>query len=223
MPMKEIARELQGKAANLALRMPISWVNILAGPPVDGRRPHARRPHPVVPAVAGTQRPAADAQDERGRRPRRHRRLPAAAERTPRTGRRDRRSHHRRARPAGCASASTGPAGAVARLLPTILYFHGGGWVIGSLEGYDLRLPLSLRAHRLRRGRRRLPAGAGAQVPGRHRRRRRRLSLAVGGGRRASASTRRASSWRAIRRAARSPPCWPGWSATTAGRPACNG
>jgi acetyl esterase len=30
------------------------------------------------------------------------------------------------------------PAGSVARLLPTILYFHGGGWVIGSLEGYDL-------------------------------------------------------------------------------------
>jgi acetyl esterase len=39
MPVREIARELQGKAANLALRMPISWVNILAGPPVtvDGR------------------------------------------------------------------------------------------------------------------------------------------------------------------------------------------
>jgi len=30
------------------------------------------------------------------------------------------------------------PAGSVARLLPAILYFHGGGWVIGSLEGYDL-------------------------------------------------------------------------------------
>jgi len=30
------------------------------------------------------------------------------------------------------------PPGSVARLLPTILYFHGGGWVIGSLEGYDL-------------------------------------------------------------------------------------
>ena len=29
MPVREIARELQGKAANLALRMPISWVNIL--------------------------------------------------------------------------------------------------------------------------------------------------------------------------------------------------
>ena len=39
MSMKEIARELQGKVANLALRMPISWVNILAGAPVevDGR------------------------------------------------------------------------------------------------------------------------------------------------------------------------------------------
>lgn len=39
MPIKEIVRELQGKAANLALRMPISWINILAGPPVavDGR------------------------------------------------------------------------------------------------------------------------------------------------------------------------------------------
>ena len=30
------------------------------------------------------------------------------------------------------------PAGTVARLLPAILYFHGGGWVMGSLEGYDL-------------------------------------------------------------------------------------
>src|SRR5689334_9436181 len=39
MPMKEIVRELQGKATNLALRVPISWVNILAGAPVtvDGR------------------------------------------------------------------------------------------------------------------------------------------------------------------------------------------
>src|SRR3981081_4027462 len=39
MPMREIARELQGTAASLALRMPISWVNILSGPPVtvDGR------------------------------------------------------------------------------------------------------------------------------------------------------------------------------------------
>src|SRR5688572_31887663 len=39
MELKEFARQLQGKAANLALRMPISWVNLLAGAPitVDGR------------------------------------------------------------------------------------------------------------------------------------------------------------------------------------------
>ena len=39
MALKEIAREFQGKAAHLALRMPISWVNIITGPPaaVDGR------------------------------------------------------------------------------------------------------------------------------------------------------------------------------------------
>ena len=39
MPVKEIARELQGKAANLAVRLPIAWINILAGPPAtaDGR------------------------------------------------------------------------------------------------------------------------------------------------------------------------------------------
>src|ERR1700756_129045 len=39
MELTEIARELQGKAANAALRMPISWVNLLAGAPitVDGR------------------------------------------------------------------------------------------------------------------------------------------------------------------------------------------
>jgi acetyl esterase len=29
------------------------------------------------------------------------------------------------------------PAASVARLLPAILYFHGGGWTIGSLEAYD--------------------------------------------------------------------------------------
>ena len=63
------------------------------------------------------------------------RRLPARDGRPRRADRRDRRSHDRRARPAGCASASTARPAAVARLLPTILYFHGGGWMIGSLEG----------------------------------------------------------------------------------------
>ena len=39
MELREIARELQGTAANLALRIPIAWVNIRTGPPVtvDGR------------------------------------------------------------------------------------------------------------------------------------------------------------------------------------------
>src|ERR1700730_14345612 len=40
MPLKEIARELQGKAAKLPLRMPMPWVHVLAGPPVAvGGRP----------------------------------------------------------------------------------------------------------------------------------------------------------------------------------------
>ena len=30
------------------------------------------------------------------------------------------------------------PPATVARLLPAVLFFHGGGWVMGSLEGYDL-------------------------------------------------------------------------------------
>src|SRR6266851_937263 len=63
----------------------------------DGRRPHPRRPHPVVPAVAGAQRPGADRDHERGPCPRRVRRLPAPAGGQGRTGGRDPRPHHRRA------------------------------------------------------------------------------------------------------------------------------
>ncbi|MBS0550147.1 MAG: hypothetical protein JSR24_20515, partial [Proteobacteria bacterium] len=39
MEIAEIIRDVQGAVANLALRMPISWINILAGPSVtvDGR------------------------------------------------------------------------------------------------------------------------------------------------------------------------------------------
>ena len=40
--------------------------------------------------------------------------------------------------PAGRCIQPLPPAGTVARLLPAIFYFHGGGWVMGSLEGYDL-------------------------------------------------------------------------------------
>jgi len=137
MSMKEIAREIQGKVANLALRMPISWVNILAGPPiaVDGRTLDGRaqwflkllsysgqaamHTMSVVEAredydafmkmLGGHRAPVSSILD---------RTLPG---------------------PAGPMRIRIyRPVGSVARLLPTILYFHGGGWVIGSLEGYDL-------------------------------------------------------------------------------------
>ncbi len=136
MPMKEIVRELQGKAANLALRMPISWINILAGPPVtvdgrtlDGRTQWllqllARSGQPPIEKSSVTEaRSEYDAfMLEMGGR------LAPIGEMVDRivdgpTGRLRVRTYR--------------PAGAVARLLPTILYFHGGGWVMGTLEGYD--------------------------------------------------------------------------------------
>src|SRR5262249_19038534 len=136
MPMKEMVREARGAAANLALRLPISWVNILTGPPVtvDGRildtrtqwllQLLARRgPAPVesmraaearaevdafMPVLAGGAAPVGEILD---------RTVDTTA------GRLRVRLYR--------------PAGSVARLLPTILYFHGGGWTIGSLEAYD--------------------------------------------------------------------------------------
>src|SRR5215204_6023810 len=137
MEIGEIARELQGKAANLALRMPISWVNILAGPPVavdgrtlDGRTQWllqllARSGQPPIEKTTVTEaRLGYDAfMLEMGGR------AAPIGEMVDRTidgpaGRMRIRIYR--------------PAGTVARLLPAILYFHGGGWVMGSLEGYDL-------------------------------------------------------------------------------------
>jgi acetyl esterase len=137
MQMKEIARELQGTAANLALRMPISWVNILAGPPVtvdgrtldtrtqwflqllarSGQKPlhalglvEARREFDIFQSImGGSPAPVGEIVDRIITGP---------------SGRMRVRLYR--------------PADSVARLLPAILYFHGGGWVIGSLEGYDL-------------------------------------------------------------------------------------
>jgi acetyl esterase len=136
MAVKEIARELQGKAANLALRMPISWVNILTGSPVtvDGRTLDARAQWFLQLLKQSGQKPmhqltVAHARSEYdsvmpmlGGKPQ------LVSEIVDRTidG------------PAGRLRVRLyRPSGNVARLLPTSLYFHGDGWVIGSLEGYD--------------------------------------------------------------------------------------
>ena len=137
MQMAEIARELQGKLANLALRMPISWINILAGPSitVDGRTLDARTQWFLQLLARSGQKPlpelgVAKARSEfdafqaiMGGSP-----APVGeiVDRTIGTPEGKMRVRIYR------------PAGSVARLQPTCLYFHGGGWVIGSLEGYDL-------------------------------------------------------------------------------------
>ncbi len=137
MQVWEIGREVQGRAAHLALRMPISWVNILAGPPVmvDGRILDGRTQWFLRLLASSGQQSLSELGVARARaefdvfqammggRP-----APVGeiVDRTiPGPGGRLRIRLYR-------------PAGSVTRLLPTILYFHGGGFVIGSLEGYDL-------------------------------------------------------------------------------------
>lgn len=137
MPTKEIARELQGKAANLALRMPLSWVNILAGPPVtvDGRTLDGRTQWFLQLLARSRQAPietmsVADARAEYDAF------LPMLAGRPAPVGEIVDRTVEG---PAGRLRIRLyRPAGSVARLLPVILYFHGGGWTIGSLEAYDV-------------------------------------------------------------------------------------
>ena len=142
MPMKEIVRELQGKAANLALRMPISWINILAGPPVvvDGRTLDGRTQWLLQLLARSGQVPAHRMSVAEGRADY-DAFLPMLSGRPAPIGEIVDRTIDA---PAAAGEARRmririyRPAGAVARLLPTILYFHGGGWVVGSLEGYDL-------------------------------------------------------------------------------------
>ena len=140
----EIVRELRGHAANLALRMPISWVNILAGPPVviDGRTLDGRTQWFLKLLARSGQKPlhklsVAEAREDfeafqimLSGRPAAvgsivDRTIPGAGDGA--TGGPDGRLRIRLYKPFGA-----GP-----QPLPTILYFHGGGWTIGSLEAYD--------------------------------------------------------------------------------------
>ncbi|MBX9942731.1 MAG: alpha/beta hydrolase [Reyranella sp.] len=142
MSMKEIVRELQGKAAHLALRMPISWVNILAGPPVtvDGRTLDGRTQWFLQLLARSGQKPleqmsVAEAREEYDAV------MPLLGGRAAPVGEIVDRTIEGAPAAAGAGRLRIRfyrPAGTVARLLPTILYFHGGGWTIGSLEGYDL-------------------------------------------------------------------------------------
>jgi acetyl esterase len=137
MPVKEIARKLQGHAAHMALRMPISWVHIAAGPAivVDGRTLDSRTQWFLRLLARSGQQPLHTLGVSKSRREfdlfmavLGGRPVPVGqiVDRTvDGPAGRLRLRLYRPATPAG-------------RLLPTILFFHGGGFVIGSLEGYDL-------------------------------------------------------------------------------------
>lgn len=136
MQLIEIARQVRGNAANLALRMPISWVNILAGAPltVDGRTLDgrtqwllellARSGHASLQAL-GVARARAEFDAFQ---------LMLSGRPVPVGSIVDRTIEG----PGGRLRVRLyKPAGAAPQNLPVILYFHGGGWVIGSLESYD--------------------------------------------------------------------------------------
>lgn len=137
MLLKEIALELQGKVAHLALRMPISWVNILAGPPVavDGRTLDTRTQW-FLQLLARSGQPAMHQMSVIEARAAYDSFMMLLSGRPAPVGEIVDRTIDG---PAGRLRVRLyRPAATVARLLPAILYFHGGGWTIGSLEGYDL-------------------------------------------------------------------------------------
>ncbi|MBV8393387.1 MAG: alpha/beta hydrolase [Alphaproteobacteria bacterium] len=140
MPVLEIARRLQGHAAYAALRMPISWVHMAAGPPVivDGRTLESRTQWFLQLLARSGQQPLGVLGAERARRefdlfmsvmagpPEPVSEIVDRIVATPGAGV-DGRLRVRLYRPE-----NGGPH------LPVILFFHGGGFVIGSLEGYDV-------------------------------------------------------------------------------------
>jgi acetyl esterase len=137
MELKEIARQLQGTAANLALRMPISWVNILTGAPisVDGRTLDTRTQWFLLLLVRSGQQPLHLLGVEQARAEFDMFQSVMSGRPAPVSEIVDRTI----AGPGGRLRVRIyRPAASVARLLPAVLYFHGGGWVIGSLEAYDL-------------------------------------------------------------------------------------
>ena len=136
MPMKEIVRTLQGQAANLALRLPISWVNLLTGPTVtiDGRLLDARTQWLLQLLAHSGHPPLETLSVEQARREFDAFMSMLAGGAAPVGEIVDRTI----AGPDGPLRIRLyRPGGGVVRLLPAILYFHGGGWAIGSLEAYD--------------------------------------------------------------------------------------
>ena len=108
------------------------------------------------------------------------------------------------------------PLGAAAgSVLPVLVYYHGGGWVIGDLDTHDTLCRELANGSGCARGRGRLPHGAGASLPGRGRRRAGRHPLGARAGRVArprrrrgwrSAATAPAATWRPWWRSRRATP-----------------
>jgi acetyl esterase len=151
----EIVRELRGHAANLALRMPISWVNILAGPPavIDGRTLDGRTQWFLKLLARSGQKPLHQLSVTEAREEFESFQI-ALSGRPATVGSIVDRTIAIAGKGSDNGSGDGSGNGSGVRLrvrcykpfgvgpqpLPTVLYFHGGGWTIGSLEAYDAPL-----------------------------------------------------------------------------------